>query len=83
MKKKLGKLKSIEEYREGGLLEEISSNIKLVLEHVTSTDENVKLLQEDNKVIHEKLDLIEVRLVGKADTSRVEKLERRVAVLEH
>jgi len=64
------------------LLEEIRSEMKVVLEHVTITDSNVEVLKKDNQKIQEKLDIIDLKLMGKADAITVDKLDRRVSRLE-
>ena len=68
---------------EGVALEEINSNIKLVLEHVVGLTKKSEKDDLRFDAIDEKLESIEVKLVGKADNSRVDKLERRVSTLEH
>ncbi len=80
MKKKKG---FIEEYKEGLLLEDLKSDMKLVLEHVVEVRNDQKSMKRDIREINEKLDTIEIKLVGKADSSRVDRIEKRVTGLEH
>lgn len=82
MKKKTAKKPFLEEYREGFAVDELNRKMDVVLEHVIGLSEKAKEHDERFDDIDRKLETMNVKLTGKADTSSVEKIERRVTHLE-
>lgn len=69
-------------HEEGITHEQLDAKLDLILEHVSGTDKKVGTIEKDVKEVKERLEKIEVTLVGKTDVSRTERLEHRVARLE-
>ena len=69
-------------HAKGITMEDLDSKLDLILEHVAGTDKNVADLKEDMTEVKGRLEKIEVTLVGKADNSRVDRLDGRVTRIE-
>ncbi|MEK7583482.1 MAG: hypothetical protein AAB483_03740 [Patescibacteria group bacterium] len=82
MKKKTTKQPFLEEYRKGFESDELNRKMDIVLEHVAGMDTRMVGMEKDIKEIKNTVNIMDVKLTGKADTSSVEKIERRVTHLE-
>ncbi len=63
--------------------DELHRDVKLILEHVTGLTEKAEKTETRFDAIDRKLEIIEIKLVGKADQSNLDKVEQRVTHLEH